>query len=82
MNGVAERTFAARDVPGDQLDQQAPHVKARGAGAAARWRAPVRRVPPGAHESDSEDVTVDFDDLEVGIDELQRCEHRRGIPSR
>lgn len=71
--------FAARDVPVDELAQQAPLVRfevltlvrvgvLRSAG--------FRLEPTGRN---TRHFTVAFDDLEAGIAELRRCEHRSWV---
>lgn len=71
--------FAARDVSADELAQQPPLVRfsvltlvrvgvLRSAG--------FRLEPTGRN---SRHFTVAFDDLEVGIEELRRCEHRSWV---
>ena len=71
--------FAARDVAVDELAQQAPLVRFEiltlvrvGALRAAGFRLePTGRNP--------RHFTVAFDDLEAGIAELRRCEHRSWV---
>ncbi|MGI8756598.1 MAG: hypothetical protein ACR2MB_12205 [Acidimicrobiales bacterium] len=71
--------FAARDVPVDELAQQAPLVRFEvltlmrvGVLRAAGFRLePTGRNP--------RHFTVAFDDLEAGVEELQRCEHRSWV---
>ena len=71
--------FAARDVAVDELAQQAPLVRFEiltlvrvGALRAAGCRLePTGRNP--------RHFTVAFDDLEAGIAELRRCEHRSWV---
>jgi hypothetical protein len=71
--------FAARDVAVDELAQQAPLVRfevltlvrvgvLRSAG--------FRLEPTGRNPRH---FTVAFDDLEAGIEELRRCEHRSWV---
>ena len=71
--------FATRDVPVDELAQQAPLVRfevltlvqvgvLRSAG--------FRLEPTGRNPRH---FTVAFDDLEAGIAELRRCEHRSWV---
>ncbi|HXH57093.1 hypothetical protein [Iamia sp.] len=71
--------LAVRDVPVDELGQQSPLVLVEiltlirvGALRSAGFRLePTGRNP--------RHFTVVFDDLEVGIDELRRCEHRTWV---
>ena len=71
--------LATRDVPVDELAQQSPLVRfevltlmrvgvLRSAG--------FRLEPPGRNPRH---FTVAFDDLEAGIEELGRCEHRTWV---
>ena len=71
--------FAARDVAVDELAQQAPLVRFEvltlvrvGVLRAAGFRLePTGRNP--------RHFTMAFDDLEAGIEELRRCEHRSWV---
>ncbi len=71
--------FAARDVPVDELAQQAPLVRFE---ALTLMRvgvlrsAGLRLEPTGRNPRH---FTVAFDDLEAGIEELRRCEHRSWV---
>jgi hypothetical protein len=42
-------------------------------------RAANRRVPLGAHREEPAHFTLAFDDLELGIEELRRCDHRSWV---
>jgi len=71
--------FAARDVPVDELAQQAPLVRFEvltlvrvGALRAAGFRLEATGRNP-------RHFTVSFDDLEAGIKALRRCEHRSWV---
>ncbi|MCB1283374.1 MAG: hypothetical protein R2689_05835 [Microthrixaceae bacterium] len=77
--GYGLSVFAARDVAVDELAQQAPLVRfevltlvrvgvLRDAG--------FRLEPTGRNPRH---FTVAFDDLEAGIEELRRCEHRSWV---